>query len=158
MFLALAAATPQDSFDFRTRYGDPDVERFNLRPGITMTAEYGPDGKACLLDIEPRKDFLRDMEADETLSMETVTSVLDEIVAPDTRGKETLPLFSGQASTSCNHGFTWGDYDNIQIGLVYAFCVKPIGIHSATIKFKRAACGQPPIDLACLERGTPCVF
>jgi hypothetical protein len=33
MFLAISTATPQDSFDLRARYRDPDVERFAIRAG-----------------------------------------------------------------------------------------------------------------------------
>jgi hypothetical protein len=156
-FLVLAA-TPQDSFDLRTRYGEPDVERFNIRPDITMGVGYGADRRACLLDIEPRKDFLQDMVAEETLSMDTVTSVLDEVVPPYTRGKETLPPFSAMASTSCNSGFTWADYENVEITLSYTSCVKPIGVHRATVNFKRTACGKPPIDPGCMKRGGACAF
>jgi hypothetical protein len=158
MFLALAAASPHDSFDFRAHYGEPNLERFNIRPGITMTAEYGPDGKACVLDIQPRQDFFREMVADETLSKDTVTSVLDEVVPPSTRGKETIPAFSLVVAGGCNAGMTWADYDNVQINLSYGFCVMPIGVHRATVHFKRSACGQPPIDSACLKKGGVCVF
>jgi hypothetical protein len=147
MFLALAVTTPQDSFDLHRRYGEPTLERFNIRPGITMTASYGSDGKACWLSVEPSQDFFQDMVARETLSMETVTSVLDEVVPPSTRGKESFPAFSAGASGSCNSGQTWADYENIQINLSYSFCEKPIGVHRATVQFKRAACPLPPVKV-----------
>lgn len=139
-FLAFATTAPQDSFDLRARYGQPDLERFNIRPGITMTAGYGLDGKACWLDIAPNKDSFQDMVATETLSMETVTSVLDEIVPPSTRGKEHFPAFSAAVASSCNHGESWADYENIQVNLVYGFCEKEIAVHNAAVQFKRAAC------------------
>lgn len=140
LFLALAAATPQDSLDLRKRYGEPDVERFTIRPGITMTAEYGADGKACVLSIEPHKDFFQDMVADETLPMDTMTSILDEVAPPSTRGKELSAPYTVVMSSSCNGGMTFADYENVRINLVYGFCLKQIVDHRATVIFKRGVC------------------
>jgi hypothetical protein len=146
VFLAIAAAAPQDSFDLRSRYGEPDVERFEIRPGIAMTVGYGTDGKACMLEIEPRMDFLQEMVANETMSEETVDTILDEIVPPYTRGKETVPLGSIGVSGSCNSGMTFGEYDNVEVTLSYQFCERPIGIHSATVSYRRSACdGWQPL-------------
>jgi hypothetical protein len=55
LFLVVAASlamspTPQE---LRNRYGDPDVERFRARPGVGLTVEYGSDGVACQMLIEP---------------------------------------------------------------------------------------------------------
>lgn len=86
-FLAVAAAIPQDSFNFHARYGQPDVERFALRPDITMAVEYGSDGKACLLNIEPRQAEISAVNYDRpTMSKETATDLLKEVVPPETRG------------------------------------------------------------------------
>ena len=54
-FVLLTAylASPQSSSELRSRYGEPDIERFIMRPGIALTVEYGSDGLACEMLIEP---------------------------------------------------------------------------------------------------------
>ena len=115
-----------------------------MRSDVTMSTQYGTDGKACVLTVEPRKDFLSRMAAGQTLSMEALTSLLDEVVPPSTRGKENFPLFSAVVAGGCGAAMTWADYENVQMVLSYTFCAEPIGVHSATVYFKRAACPQWP--------------
>ena len=105
---------------------------------------YGTDGKAYVLEIGPRKDYIQtlDVVADASLSMDTVTSILDEVAPPSARGKETMPLFSAIVSGSCNSGMTFGEYENTRIDLSYGFCAKPISVHSATVFIKRSECDR----------------
>jgi hypothetical protein len=120
-----------------------------MRPDVTLTASYGTDGKACVLEIEPRKDFLQNMVANETLSQDTVDQLLEEIAPRSTWGQASLPLGRVAMSGSCNSGMTFGEYENVSINESYGFCEKPIGFHSATVTFKRSACEQwrkpPPV-------------
>jgi hypothetical protein len=99
MFLALATTTPQDSLDLRARYGEPDVERFAVRPDVTMTVKYGSDGKASMLEIEPRHAFFQSVEQLPSMPKETARDVLNDVL-PETRGKELRPTASFQSS--CN--------------------------------------------------------
>jgi hypothetical protein len=93
-FLALAATAPQSSFDLRTRYGEPDVQRFAIRPDVTMAVEYGSDGKACNFDIEPRHAFIHGtLIREKTISKEAALELLDEVAPAETRGKEHIPSF-----------------------------------------------------------------
>jgi len=55
-FLLVAAASVvlmQSSQEFHSRYGEPDMERFTARPGISLAVEYGSDHLACQLLIKP---------------------------------------------------------------------------------------------------------
>ena len=48
-----ALALAPSSKDFRGRYSAPDLERYTVRPGISLTVEYGSDHRACRILIEP---------------------------------------------------------------------------------------------------------
>lgn len=74
-----AAPTPQDSLDLHVRYGEPVVERFTIRPNVTMTVEYSVHGKPCVLDIESHEP---------RMSVQTAQELLDEVAPPGMRGKE----------------------------------------------------------------------
>jgi len=54
VFFVLAAllANPESSRELHSRYGEPDIERFVVRPGVGLTVEYGSDGQACQMMIE----------------------------------------------------------------------------------------------------------
>lgn len=139
-FLALAAPAPQSSFDLRARYGEPDVQRFAIRPDITMTVEYGDDHQACILEIEPRQGFIHGFPgSQDSFAKETAFQLLDEVAPPEIRGKERLPLFSGGFQSSCGGG-TFGAYDNVQVSAGLDYCKTPVGVRSLNVQFKRAAC------------------
>lgn len=147
-FLALAAPMPQSSFDLHARYGEPDVQRFAIRPDITMTVEYGDDHRACILEIEPRQAFIRGMIPQmKTISKESMLQLLDEVAPPEMRGTETVPLFSNDSASGgqCLGHFTFGQYANVSISLSYVVCDPPMGhlatgVESASVFFKRPAC------------------
>jgi hypothetical protein len=147
-FLVLAAPTPQGSVDLRARYGEPDVQRFGLRPDITVTVEYGSDQKACILEIEPRQAFIRGrLPQMKTISKEQMLQLLDEVAPPRTRGIESVPLFSNDFASGgqcMGHG-TFGQYANVNISLSYIVCDPPMGrlttgVQSARVQFNRPAC------------------
>lgn len=141
VLLAFAVAPFQDSFDLRNRYGPPDVERFAIRPDITMAVEYGSDGKACIFDFEPREAFIHGMAIRElTFSKETALELLDDVTPPQIRGQVKVPLFDSNVVRSSCGGFEWGDYENIQVSAGMHFCKNPIAIRSLVVRFKRPAC------------------
>lgn len=68
LFLLIASvAAAQTASDFSARYGYPDVERFVVRTGITMTASYAEDRSVCEMVIEPKHSIHK--AADEAQSM-----------------------------------------------------------------------------------------
>ena len=141
MVLAFAVSAPQDSFDLRKRYGPPDMERFVIRPDITMAVEYGSDGKACIFDFEPRQAFIHGMLIRQlAVSKETALELLDEVTPLEIRGKEKCPLFAcGGFQASCGGG-VWGEYENIQVSAVMDMCKTPIAVRSLSVRFKRPVC------------------
>jgi hypothetical protein len=139
-FLSLAAPTPQSSVDLRARYGEPDVQRFVIRPDITMTVEYGSDHQACILEVEPRQAFIHGLFGSQaSFSKETALQLLDEVAPSELRGKDTMPLFSGYVQTSCG-GFTTGLSEHAQLVMGLDLCKTPATVRSLRVTFTRPAC------------------
>jgi hypothetical protein len=133
MFLALAATAPQDSFDLRARYGDPDVERFAIRPDVTMTAAYGKDGKASELSIAPRQQFLRQsFTPGPTMEREAAMDLLNEVM-PETGGKYNGP---GAAMQDGCGAIAFMFYKNISVSVGLDPCVSPNRVRSIGVRPK----------------------
>jgi hypothetical protein len=139
--LLVAGEPPPDSFSLHSRYGKADIERFGVRPGITMTVEYGSDGEACFLHIQPRHPFIEGLDFHlPEMSMETTLDVLGQVVPPETRGRFVL---DGPGIQSSCGGFKSEVYENLAILFGLDFCSKPTGVQMASVHFKRAACAIP---------------
>ena len=69
----------ESSQDFHNRYGEPDRERFVVRPGITLTVDYGSDHLACQALIEPPQPLTHLQEHVRLMPSEAVSAVLDEV-------------------------------------------------------------------------------
>jgi len=74
----------------RKLYGEPTMERFAVRSGITLTVEYGADRTACQLLIAPTQ-VLADVQepVPPNMSSRGVSDVLEELVPAATGGKQT---------------------------------------------------------------------
>jgi hypothetical protein len=51
--LLAAVQSAQTSPELHARYGEPNQERFVVRPGTSVSAEYGSDHAVCRFTIEP---------------------------------------------------------------------------------------------------------
>jgi hypothetical protein len=113
-FLLLAAylANPQSSSELRSRYGEPDIERFIVRPGIALTVEYGSDGLACEMLIEPPLPLFHGDEQTLYMSSDAVTSVLDDVVPVGMRGQE----IGNSISEMGRNRYELTQYENVSIG------------------------------------------
>ena len=92
--LIASASLPaaQSSRELRSRYGEPDIERFTAAREIGLTVEYGSDGLACEIVIERKQPLLHNKQAQKYMSPETVSELIDEIVPPGSRGHEVNTL------------------------------------------------------------------
>jgi len=133
-----APPNPQASSEFHARYGQPDLERFVLRPDVTLTAEYGPDGKACIFTIEPRQGATSTPTFDPPrMSEEGTLELLNEVAPPETRGTKR----KGTASTQLSCGATTIDaYEDATIAISHAGCERPKQVQRATVNFRRPGC------------------
>jgi hypothetical protein len=140
--IALMAATPQTSDDYYARYGKPDAERFVVRPDLVLSVEYGADGAACKMRIEPRQSLLFAMaiRTNPTAPVDEVMQVLSEVVPPETRGKELGPgnIFGHLVGTPPPT-----EYENVTIIQEFGTS-KPLALSSVAVLFKRPECDSLP--------------
>jgi hypothetical protein len=124
--------------DLHNRYGEPDIERFIVRPGIGLTAQYGSDHLACQALIEPPQPLIHQEEQPPLMSSDGVSEVLEQIAPVATRGKEINTIFqvSGCNETRIN------DYENVSIMRSKHTCdpSSPDQDMRTTIMFKRDVC------------------
>ena len=139
LLVAANLAVAQNTQDLRNRYGEPDVERFTARPGISLTVEYGSDHLACQMLIQPPEPLLsRQEEQTRFMSSEVVTDILEEIVPVATRGQEKnkFHMVSG-----CNN-VDGTEYENVWITLSTNNCLplKPEREVRTSVIFERDVC------------------
>jgi len=53
MAIVAIPSVAQTSSELHTRYGEPDQERFIVRPAISVSAQYGPDQLVCRFEMQP---------------------------------------------------------------------------------------------------------
>jgi hypothetical protein len=138
---ALTAVTPQASTEFHARYGQPDAERFAVRPDLTLSVEYGADGSACKMRIEPRHSLIYASWSNLPAPTEEVTDVLNEVVPQESRGKELGPgkLFGAWAGAPPPT-----EYEKMTIIQEFGNGTKPLTLSSVVVLFKRPACESLP--------------
>lgn len=86
MALLVLPVTPQTSQGLRQRYGNPDVERYVVRPGIVMTV-FAKDGQPCEVVIEPWHSLISNDTSLKLIPSDKVTEILDEVLPLTQRGK-----------------------------------------------------------------------
>jgi hypothetical protein len=57
-----------------------------VRPGVSITVEYGDDDQLCQVVIEPKQPIIHKAEPLRYMSPELVGSVIDEVALPGQRG------------------------------------------------------------------------
>jgi hypothetical protein len=138
LFLFAGLSPTQSSNDLRSRYGQPDVERFTPAPDIGLTVEYGSDGLACQILIERKQSLVHVLQEDKYMRPEFVSKLIDEIVPPPSRGKEVNSFLE---EMGCAEG-RLQEYESLWISHYSNVCVplKPERETRATVVFKRQAC------------------
>jgi hypothetical protein len=126
--------------DLRTRYGDPDVERFIVRPGITLMVGYGTDQCACQMTLEPTRSIIPHDEPAKYVRPEVVTDILDEVLPEAERGSLLLRTVT---KSGCNE-FEIADYQNVTISRFRHKCdlPNPEIEGAATLTRKNPACSN----------------
>ncbi len=126
--------------DLHARYGDPDVERFKVRPGITLMVDYGTDQSACQMVVEPRRSIIPRDEPAKYMRPEVMTEILDEVVPEADRGKL---LFNTITKSGCND-FQITDYQNVTVSRFRYRCrlPNPEIEGAATVTRNNSSCGN----------------
>jgi len=146
-FFVLAAllVSSESSRDLHSRYGEPDIERFVVRPGIGLTVEYGSDGQACQMMIEGQKMLIAKEQPPKGMSPDVVSGILDEIVPFSVRGNE---VGNAVESMGCSEVHIQ-EYGNVWISRSTDNCLplKPDREMGVRICFKRPSCPPNPFSL-----------
>jgi hypothetical protein len=138
--VAATAVLAPSSQDLHNRYGEPNLERFTARPGISVTVEYGLDHLACYVLIEPSQPLIHTEEHNPQLSSEAVTEILEEIVPMQMRGNLT-----GISDTAFGFEVELIDYENVSIMRSAVRCCASDPNRQedrATVVFKRYVCAK----------------
>jgi len=123
MALELDAAT------LRLRYGAPLArETFQVRPGLEMIVNYGPDRKVCSIEVPGAN------------SHQQLDELIDELAPPPTRGRKV----SGRHIIAAGGGNVrrYDLYENIVISEPYDLDY-PDRRTGVTISFNRPDCHSP---------------
>jgi hypothetical protein len=142
LFLVLSAIAPaQTASELTARYGDPDVERFLVRPGVTLMARYTSDRTACEMLIEPLRSIIPRNESAIYMRPEVMTEIIDEVLPEAIRGKL---LHSFVTKSGCND-FETKEYENVTINRFRHNCdlPNPEIEGQATITWKNTSCTVP---------------
>jgi hypothetical protein len=116
MALELDAATLRD------KYGEPLArETFQVRHDLEMVVSYGPAGQVCRIQLP------------HSPSRQQVDEVINELVPPSVRGKET----------GRGHWITGGHSTSYILYEHIAIFEHEGGVTSVTISFKRSGCNSP---------------
>lgn len=132
---------PQTPAEFRARYGTPDVERFHVRWGLDVVAEYGANGRACKMRIEPDYGLFRP-SPDDPAPPDMVADVLNEVVPPVTRGTE---LGAGEKNKGAySDAALPTEYENVTIIPYYGASARILINRGVDVLFKRDECASLP--------------
>lgn len=101
--VVLLALALQSSFPARTpetlrqRYGEPTSETFLIRPGIVVSATYGPSRATCELIISPKEPdvVLRKWPGSGEINYDVLEGIEDELVPKPARGKYKVGTVPG---------------------------------------------------------------
>jgi hypothetical protein len=126
------------SSELHSRYGPSDLERFQVRPGISLTVQYGSDHQACQIIIGPFQPLIHQEGQSQFISSESVSEILEEVAPVAARGRQ---VGDSSFQSSCAVS-TVTDYENVTISRGTSACraSSPDRDWSAQIIFKRGAC------------------
>jgi hypothetical protein len=92
-------------------YGEPTMERFAVRSGITLTVQYGSDRKACQFLIAPAQSLVEVRTPTLPMSSPIVSEVLQELLPVAIRGKQT----NSNTVQNATGALMKTDYENFSI-------------------------------------------
>jgi len=112
LFSFATDASAPSAQGLRKLYGEPTMESFAARSGITVTVEYGPDRTACQLSITAVRSLGEVQQpVPPSMSSRDVSDVLQEVIPVATRGKQ---INSTTIQVGGNALFDT-DYENLSI-------------------------------------------
>lgn len=137
-FSSAAAMGQTTASSLHNRYGQPNREEMQVRPGISMTVQYGLDQQACEIRIYTTTSSLLANAPEVPMLPETVTQIIDEIAPEDERGKSKMKMIE---NAGCN-AMRIDEYENLTITRSTHEClpVQPAREFPAILTFNKAEC------------------
>jgi hypothetical protein len=140
--LALILQAPfvsQTSETLQQRYGKPISETYITRPGIVVTASYGPSGQTCELVISPQEPdvIVRKWPGSGEIDLNALWGIESELVPESERGKHIMDTFLNIICGPANDcAGVESDWENVKI---YRNAGRT-GPHYSKIEWKREEC------------------
>ena len=116
ILLVCSALAGQSRVDLTKKYGAAASETFKARPGISVTATYGPTGGITELLIAPESTGLIRSKRNQRLSKDLATQIINELVSASQRGKFVMSTFMNIMCLPENDcGGTSDDYEKLTV-------------------------------------------
>jgi hypothetical protein len=126
--------------DLHNRYGDSRVERFPVRPGISLTAIYGAHREVCQMVVGPTRSIIPRDDPDKEMRPESLEQVLDEALPEQSRGSivTTSTVLAGRIAVRQL------EYENVIVShtLVHVGAGESEAETQMTVQSKETACQQ----------------
>ena len=136
--LSAAAVAQTTATNLHNRYAQPNREEMQVRPGISITVQYGLNEQACEIRIHPTTTSLLAKDSEAPMLPDTVTEVIDEVAPEDERGKPGMKRieFAG-----CN-ALSIDQYESVTINRYTHECLplQPAREHPAILTFNKPEC------------------
>jgi hypothetical protein len=124
----------QSRNELRQKYGEPVFETFIVRHGISVTATFGTNGRITEFLISPQDTGLFKSRLN-SLSVDSVKVIIDELVPPTVRGKHIISGFVNAdcpPANDCNG--TSDSYERVEI---YYNAAAEGRVHYAVVHLKK---------------------
>ena len=124
----------QSRNELRQKYGEPVSETFIVRPGVSVTATFGTNGRITEFVISPHitsniKSRLN------SLSKDSVTVIIDELVPPAVRGKHVISTFINADCPPAND--CYGSSDTYEKATIYYNSAEKGRVNYAVVDLKK---------------------
>lgn len=123
------------------------LETYQIRPGILMMPRYTDDGHVCEITLEKHHFYDDTANLNLTIPRETFVQLIDELVPPTERGRQTMNFGREYMSAYSGQGVTtFAEYENVSID-IYGRASHECGNGDvvAVIKWKTRIC-SPSTD------------
>ena len=117
VLICCVSIAAQSRDEFHRKYGKPMSETYEVRPGIYVTATSNKEGDVCQIVISPQPaSETLDYPSTKTMRSDALTSIIDELVPPQSRGKQTLSGFFNATCLPLNNCVgTMDNYERVRI-------------------------------------------
>jgi hypothetical protein len=148
LFLFLVCpAGAQNTSDLTAKFGPPTLERYHVRPDVSLIVTYGQDHLACSLRVEPWQPFTFPGERTKpsrgreprSISSDLADQLLNDLVPPSTRIGPPLQMVERAGCIA--RGLT--EHQNVRISRGTDECLAGNNnVTSLVIQWKRPECPE----------------